>query len=329
MLGQLEKGAGGAVAVRSGQVAGPERATYPPRTADRQVAGPARVADQVGIGWRAPLAASIFTHLDGIDVVEVIADEYFSASKRVLRSMRSLGREVPISLHGVALGLASVVPVPAARLDRLGKLVNDIEPVLWSEHLAFVRGGGYEIGHLAAPPRNAMTVEGAVHNIQRARAVVGSPPVLENIATLIEPPDSMLSEPEWVTAILQSSASPLLLDLHNLYANAVNFGHDPLELLGRFPLDRTRVVHLSGGQWIDLRPNEFGLSSRRLLDDHVHDVPDVVYDLLTELACRCPQPLAVILERDGNYPEFPELFRQLGRAREALAEGRRRVRNKL
>ena len=51
--------------------------------------------DQVGLGWREPLAASIFTHLDAIDVVEVIADDYFGASGRMLRSMRALAREVP------------------------------------------------------------------------------------------------------------------------------------------------------------------------------------------------------------------------------------------
>lgn len=294
-------------------------------TGAARVAGPQCLADRIGIGWRSPLAASIFTHLDGIDVVEIIADDYFRARGRVLRSMRSLAREVPVAVHGVALGLASVVPVPGQRLDRLAKLVNDIEPVLWSEHLAFVRGGCHEIGHLAAPPRNTMTVEGTLHNIERARAVVGSPAVLENIATLIEPPDSVLSEPEWVTAILAASASPLLLDLHNLYANAVNFGHEPLEFLRRFPLERARVVHLSGGHWIDLAPNEFGLESRRLLDDHVHDIPEAVYSLLTEVGFLCPQPLTIILERDGNYPEFAELFRQLGRAREALAEGRRRA----
>jgi uncharacterized protein (UPF0276 family) len=103
----------------------------------------------------------------------------------------------------------------------------------------------------------------------------------------------------------------------------MNFGHDPLEFLLRFPLERIQVVHLSGGHWIDLAPNEYGLSSRRLLDDHVHDVPDAVFELLAAVAQCCPQPLTVILERDGNYPEFPALLRQLRRAREALAEGRR------
>jgi uncharacterized protein (UPF0276 family) len=278
--------------------------------------------DQVGLGWRAPLAASLFAHLDAIDVVEVIADDYFNASARVLRSMRSLGREVPMTLHGVALGMASVAAVTNRRADRLAKVVNALEPAAWSEHLAFVRGGGYEIGHLAAPPRNLVTVEGAINNIARVRAIVGADPALENVATLVDPPDSSMSEPDWVTAVIAGSSSPLLLDLHNLYANAVNFGHDPREYLLRFPLDRVRMVHLSGGHWIQLDSSEYGLSSRRLLDDHVHDVPDAVFGLLRELGQRCSQSLTVILERDGHYPEFSLLLQQVQRAREALAQGR-------
>jgi uncharacterized protein len=280
--------------------------------------------DLVGLGWRDPLAASAYVHLDALDVVEVIADDYFSASAPKLRSMRALGREVPLVLHGVALGLASVTPVARKRLDRLAKVVNALEPTQWSEHLAFVRGGSYEIGHLAAPPRNVATVEGAANNITRVRAVVGADPALENVATLVDPPDSPLTEPDWVTAVLAASDSPALLDLHNLYANAVNFGHDPGEFLRRFPLDRVRMVHISGGHWIRLDSSEYGLSARRLLDDHVHDVPEAVFTMLTALGQCCPQALTVILERDGCYPEFARLLEQVGRAREALAEGRRR-----
>ncbi|HEY0341747.1 MAG TPA: DUF692 family protein, partial [Steroidobacteraceae bacterium] len=136
-------------------------------------------------------------------------------------------------------------------------------------------------------------------------------------------PDSPLSEPDWVAHIATAAQSPLLLDLHNLYANAVNFGHDPCEYLRRFPLDRVRIVHISGGHWIELNEPEYGITSRRLLDDHVHDVPDAVFAMLVELARKCPQPLTVILERDGRYPDFVLLLRQLERAREALAEGRR------
>lgn len=85
------------------------------------------------------------------------------------------------------------------------------------------------------------------------------------------------------------------------------------------------MVHISGGHWMQLGANEYGISARRLLDDHVHDVPDVVFRLLVELGQHCPQPLTVILERDGCYPEFTLLLRQLECARTALAEGRQRA----
>jgi len=39
---------------------------------------------------------------------------------------------------------------------------------------------------------------------------------------------------------------------------------------------------------------------RRYLDDHLHDVPDPVYDLLVEVGARVRRPLTVILERDGG-----------------------------
>ena len=274
--------------------------------------------DRGGLGWRDALAASTYLHLDSIDVVEVILDDYFEASTRQLRALRSLGKEVPVIGHGVALGLASVSAVATSRVERLARVVNALEPQIWSEHLAFVRSGSYEIGHLAAPPRTCNTIDGAVSNVETVRRIVGTLPALENIATQIATTASTMSEPAWVTNILAGTGSKLLLDLHNLYANAVNFGHDPFEYLGAFALNQVQVVHISGGMWIELE------STRRLLDDHVHDVPDSVFSMLAWLAERCAQPLTVILERDGHYPEFDSLLGQLRRARAALASGRAR-----
>jgi uncharacterized protein (UPF0276 family) len=62
-----------------------------------------------------------------------------------------------------------------------------------------------------------------------------------------------------------------------------------------------------------------------LLDDHLHDVPDPVYDLLAEVGARTPRALTVILERDGAFPLIDCLLHQLDRARQALARGRARL----
>lgn len=281
-------------------------------------------ADRVGLGWRGPLAASIYAHRDEVEVIEVIADDYFRSSRRVLRSLRALGRDIPIVCHGVTLGLASVVPVDPVRIRNLARIIEAIEPVLWSEHLAFVRAGGYEIGHLAAAPRNLRTVEGTLRNIERIRMMVGQAPALENIATLIAPPDSDMTEAQWNSSIAMGSGCPLLLDLHNLYTNCVNFGLDPYDSLRQFKLEQVRIVHLSGGSVLEQQMTQGGPTYTRLLDDHYHDVPDIVFGMLAELALRCPQPLTVIIERDGQYPDFAVLVQQMQRAREALTRGRQR-----
>ena len=275
--------------------------------------------DRIGLGWRPELAAGILSNLDRIDIVEVIADDLFDAPRHKLRALRTLAAQTPVTLHGVSLGLASSVAVETKRLDKMARLCQEVAPVSWSEHLAFVRGGGTEIGHLAAPPRTAATVDGALANLAYARRVVGSAPQVENVATLIDPPGSDRDEATWVSEIVCGSNGDLLLDLHNLYANALNFNFDPVDFIARIPPERIASVHLAGGKWIGAQ------GARRLLDDHLHDVPDPVYDLLAEVGARAPRALTVILERDGDFPSIDCLLHQLGRARQALAQGRARL----
>lgn len=275
--------------------------------------------DRVGLGWRSEIAAHIMTHLESIDIVEVVADNYFTASTKTIQSLQFLSKQIPVSLHGVGMGLVSSEVVAAAQVEKMARLVDKVKPESWSEHMAFVRAGGIEIGHLAAPPRNAQTIECALNNISKASKIVGSYPHLENIATLVQPPASTLSESKWVTEIIQNSNSYLLLDLHNLYANAINFGMNPETMLLQFPLQRVSTVHISGGCWIKT-PDGKG---QRLLDDHVHDVPPEVFDLLKLVARYSQQNLTVLLERDGNFPNFKHLLTQLENARQALRNGRR------
>lgn len=277
--------------------------------------------DHFGLGWRPALAAEILRNLDRIDIAEVIADDFFDASQRERRALRTLAAQLPVTLHGISLGMASTVAVDTKRLEKMARLCEEVKPFSWSEHLAFVRGGGVEIGHLAAPPRLAATVDGALENLARAKRIVGVAPQIENVATLIDPPGSDRDEASWVAEILAGSKSNLLLDLHNLYANSVNFNFDPVDFISRIPPERVAAIHLAGGKWIGAR------GALRLLDDHLHDVPEPVYDLLVEVGARTPHSLTVILERDGDFPSIGSLLDQLDRARRALAQGRERLFN--
>jgi uncharacterized protein len=211
------------------------------------VAAAAEGRDRFGLGWRPELVAGILAHLDRIDLIEIVAEDYFHAPRADQRALKTLGAQVKTVLHGVSLGLASTVPVECKRLDRMARLIEHTGATAWSEHLAFVRGGGFEIGHLAVPPRTAASIEGACRNIERAKQIVGAAPLVENIATLVAPPASLLDEAEWTDRIIRGAGVGLLLDLHNLYANAVNFGDDPHTLLHRFPWIRWPPFISAGG----------------------------------------------------------------------------------
>ncbi len=273
--------------------------------------------DRVGLTWHPALAASILSHGHRLDIVEVIPEGTFLDSRKARRALRTLSRQIPVAIHGVSLGFASAAGVEARRLEAFARLVDEIEPEHWSDHLAFVRAGGVELGHLAAPSRTALTVEATAENLDRATRLVGRIPLVENVASLIDPPASDRTEEAWLHDLLDASACDLLLDLHNLVTNGRNFGYDPAALVEGLPAHRIRAVHIAGGSEL-----EAATGDRRVLDDHRHDVPDSVYRLLELVAARVPHPIDVILERDGAFPPFEQLLGELDRARAALATGR-------
>ncbi len=285
-------------------------------------------SDRVGMGWRPELAPGIFSALGESDskpdLLEVLAGDFLDSSKsraaKKTSALKVLSQHVPIHVHSTDLGMAASEEVSTTRLEALARLINEIEPEAWSEHLAFVRAGGAEIGHLALPPRNQASVAATARNIRKAARLVGSLPHMENIATLMQPPCSVFSEQEWISQIVAASGCGLLLDLHNLHANATNFSFDPLLFLDDIPLERVRYIHIAGGKWI----TSPGGGKQYLLDDHLHPVDEPVYALLAEVAARTPLPLTVVLERDGAYPEMPMLLYELDCARAALRAGRLR-----
>ena len=268
--------------------------------------------DRFGLSWRGALAAGILANRERLDCLEVIADDYTRGDEAAVRSLAALARHMPLTLHSIQLGLASTEGVETRRLDALRRLADRVEPESWSEHLAFVRSGAMEMGHLAAQARNGATVAATLENLDRVGRAMGRAPAVENVATLVDPPGSTMSEAEWLGRILAECSNPLLLDLHNVHTNALNFGFDARAFLDQLPLHRVGTLHIAGG-----RPLE-----QRYLDDHKHPVPGEVFALLEYVAARTMQPLTVILERDGAFAGMEPLLAELEMARVAVASGR-------
>ncbi|HEX7276221.1 MAG TPA: DUF692 domain-containing protein [Acidimicrobiales bacterium] len=265
----------------------------------------------LGMGWRAPLAALAHRRAD-LGFVEVVA-EAFSAARPLPLPLEALRRRgVRLVPHGVGLSLGSAVEPDPDRLSSLARLAERLDAPLVSEHIALVRGGGVEAGHLLPVPRTRASLEVLVANVTTAVARLPVPLALEPIAALFEWPDVEIEEGAFVTELLERTGALLLLDVANLYANARNHGYDPVALLDRLPLARLAYVHVAGGA------ADEGLYH----DTHAHPVPDGVFDLLGELAARVPIPGAM-LERDRHYPPTDEVEAELDAIAAVAVLGRR------
>ncbi|WDZ84177.1 DUF692 domain-containing protein [Micromonospora cathayae] len=286
---------GPATRATAGAAAPPGGGPAPTPATARRAAAPAGV----GIGWR-PEIAGFVADLPGLRFVEVVAESVTPTGPLPagLAELRRWG--VTVVPHGVRLSLGGVEPVDPARLAHLAAVTELLDAPLVSEHIAFVRAGGVEAGHLLPLPRTREAVDVVVGNVRRAQAELPVPIALEPIAALFDWPDDELDEAAFVTEILERTDAWLLLDIANVHANARNRDADPLALLDRLPLERVAYTHIAGGT------EHAGLYH----DTHTHPVPPAVFDLVREVCAR-HRPPALLLERDGHYPPAETLRAEL------------------
>ena len=253
----------------------------------------------LGLGWRQALAGVPLRRSD-LGFVEVVAESLPSCRPIPPALLAARKRGVQVVPHGVRLSLGGAERPEPARVSRLAELAVRFESPLVSEHVAFVRAGGREAGHLLPVPRTRAALDVLAANVSEAMAGLPVPLALEPIATLFEWPAAEIDEGDFLTELLDRTGVLLLLDVANVWANARNAGRDPVALLDRLPLDRVAYVHVAGGT------ESGGLYH----DTHTHPVQPGVLDLLRRLRHRSAIP-GVMLERDGRFPPTSELAREL------------------
>jgi hypothetical protein len=223
-----------------------------------QLTGPKPVT--TGIGWRHPHYAELLDTRPPLDFLEVHSENFFAAGGAALAVLQQARAIYPVSLHGVGLALGSAVGVDPWHLDQLASLVDRIDPVRVSDHACFARGlvNGKLVhaGDLLPIPFNDESLDVLCSNVQQVQDRLKRPLMVENLSAYITLAGSDRGETEFLSALVQRTGCQLLVDVNNIYVNALNArmtgdeAGDPVSAcqawLDQIPPSAVGEIHLAG-----------------------------------------------------------------------------------
>jgi uncharacterized protein (UPF0276 family) len=262
-----------------------------------------------GLGLRRGLLPDLADMDDGaIDFMEVAPENWIGVGGRFGRQFRAISERFPLVCHGLSLSIGS-----PASLDY--QFLKDVKSFLdlhgidcYTEHLSYCSDDKGHLYDLMPMPFTDEAVTYVSARIREVQDVLERRIGIEHVSYYAAP-GQVLSELEFINAVLREADCDLLLDVNNIYVNSVNFAYDPLAFLHGIDGDRTVYIHIAGHyvEAEDLR-----------VDTHGSAVIEPVWQLL-DAAYQRWGVRPTLLERDFNFPPMSELLEEVGRIRMAQA----------
>lgn len=263
----------------------------------------------IGVGLRTAHYRAILEERPAVDWFEVLSDNYMQTKGRPLAILDEVAERYPVVLHGVSMSIGSTDPLNWAYLKELKSLRDRVSARWVSDHLCWNGTQGRNTHDLMPMPH---TEEALRHVVQRVREVqdfLEAPLVLENVSSYAVFAASTMTEWDFISAVAKEADCGLLLDVNNVYVNAINHGFDPHAYLRALPMDRVVQFHVAGHAHM----------GTHVIDTHAGSVAADVWELLRE-ARSLGAVAPVLLEWDADIPPLSLVHAEALRARDFLRD---------
>jgi uncharacterized protein len=261
-----------------------------------------------GIGLRAPHYGEILARRPALAFLEVHAENFFGAGGAPHAWLERLRAHYEVSVHGVGLSLGSVDPLDQSHLARFAALVRRVEPIFVSEHLCWSSFGGRHSNDLLPLPFTAEALDHLVARIGHVQDALKRPLLLENISAYVTHPHDAMPEWQFVAETARRSGCRILLDVNNVWVNAVNHRFDPRRYIDAIDPAHVQEFHLAG----------FETTPAGLIDTHATRVSEDVWSLYEHALDRIgARP--TLVEWDTDIPALDVLLAEAARADRLVA----------
>ena len=243
---------------------------------------------------------------------EVAPENWIGVGGRQGRQFRALTERYPFVCHGLSLSIGSPAPLDLELVSQVKAFLERHAIGTYTEHLSYCSDDGH-LYDLLPIPFTTEAVRYVAGRVRQVQDILERRIALENVSYYAAPGQE-LAEIDFINGVIAEADCDLLLDVNNIYVNAINHRYDPYEFLARLPGERIRYGHIAGHyvEAEDLR-----------VDTHGSDVIDPVWDLLDAAYARFGV-FPTLLERDFNIPPLPELLGEV----ELVADAQDRAANR-
>ena len=260
----------------------------------------------MGIGLRSPHVLQVTATRPRLAFLEVHAENYMTETVALDQLLR-LRPDYPVSLHGVALSLGSAEELDRVHLCRFRALIERVQPMLVSEHLAWSAIGEVYLNDLLPLPYTEESLDLFSRHVEETQEVLGRRLLIENPASYLCYRHSSIPEAEFLSEVVLRTGCGILCDVNNIYVSARNCGFDPIAYLDALPSEAIGEIHLAGhhaAEDVDI-----------LIDDHGSRVAEAVWNLHAAALQRFG-PVPALIEWDTKLPALETLLDEARHAQE-------------
>lgn len=261
----------------------------------------------IGILYNNALDSFLELYPKAIDYIEVIPDIWFvdngvghknrfEFKDRYAARLEYLGANWPLVAHHVGFSLGTAGYFDLEYLAHMASMQKRYSFEWNSEHLSYSKVHDSELTEfntcLALPlPFDEEVIDMLCEKIGRIREAIDTPFLMENNVYFAEIKEEQYKEGDFLKKLSDRSGCGLLLDLHNVHANATNFNFDAKAFVDSIDLSTVGEIHIAGGSE----------AAGAYLDSHSGRCNKEVWDLLDYVMPRCTNLRGVTFEFHESY----------------------------
>lgn len=269
---------------------------------------------RAGVGLRLPHLEEVVARRPSAGWLE-IHPENFVANPHATELLLDLVRDYSISVHTVGVSVGSAHGIDRAHLLRVRRLIDIINPVLVSGHVAWSTHPGEYLNDLLPLPYDDETLGVLVRHVDEVQDALGRPFLVENPSSYVGFGRSTMNEAQFLTELVRRTGCRLLCDVSNVHLSAHNMDYDARAYLDGLPADAVAELHLGGFSMED----DGCPGSTVIVDTHGSAIDEAALELYGYAISRFGWK-PTLIEWDNDIPTFDALLGQAERADAVAAQ---------